>query len=70
MFIITEDIIKKSYVRRYYSMKENGKTKIIVFSDSHGSSALMMKTAEIYRYSADYFIFLATVLEMLKKSAI
>ncbi|MEE0835272.1 MAG: metallophosphoesterase [Clostridia bacterium] len=39
-------------------MKENGKTKIIVFSDSHGSSALMLKTAELYRYSADYFIFL------------
>ena len=39
-------------------MKETGKTKIIVFSDSHGSSVNMLKIAGLYRYSADYFIFL------------
>ncbi len=39
-------------------MKETGNTKIIVFSDSHGSSALMLKIAALYRYSADCFIFL------------
>lgn len=39
-------------------MKETGKTKIIVFSDSHGLFANMLKIAGLYKYSADYFIFL------------
>lgn len=48
-------------------MKETGKTKIIVFSDSHGSSVNMLKIAGLYRYSADYFIFLGDGLGDLQK---
>lgn len=51
-------------------MKETGKTKIIVFSDSHGSSVNMLKIAGLYRYSADYFIFLGDGLGDLQKSVI
>ena len=48
-------------------MKETGKTKIIVFSESHGSSVNMLKIAGLYRYSADYFIFLGDGLGDLQK---